>query len=312
MPNCPVCNQPVKSEPTTHFDTNTLEVMCETCGHYRINAFSLYNRGVTDLQRAALSHSVRRHYRPGEQPVMVIAEWVDRVLRDPSLPDASEQADRLVLWLGDQTRVPGQWTPLIPDALRGVVGALGQRGVVFSVNYLHGAGFVDWDQTREPHTARLTFKGWQYYAELIRGSAGKSRKAFMAMKYGDAELDEVFSTWFKPASKQTGFDLFRLDEEPVAGIIDDRLRIAIRTARFLVADLTHDNRGVYWEAGFAEGLGRPVIYTCRKDVFDQRGTHFDTNHLLTVTWEPEKLADAAGALKLVIRATLPEESLLED
>jgi nucleoside 2-deoxyribosyltransferase len=45
--------------------------------------------------------------------------------------------------------------------------------------------------------------------------------------------------------------------------IDDQMRVALRTSRFVVADLTRGNRGAYWEAGFAEGLGRPVIYTCR-------------------------------------------------
>jgi len=49
---------------------------------------------------------------------------------------------------------------------------------------------------------------------------------------------------------------------------------AIRTARFVIADLTHDNNGAYFEAGFAEGLGLPVIYTCEAGKFDAKKTHF--------------------------------------
>jgi nucleoside 2-deoxyribosyltransferase len=91
-------------------------------------------------------------------------------------------------------------------------------------------------------------------------------------------------------------------------LIDDRLRVAIRQARFVVADLTHHNRGAYWEAGFAEGLGKPVIYTCRRDVFEDgtAGTHFDTNHHLTVVWEVENLDEAAKKLTATIRSTLPD------
>ena len=59
---------------------------------------------------------------------------------------------------------------------------------------------------------------------------------------------------------------------PKAGLIDDRLRVEIRTSRFLIADLTHENAGAYWEAGFAEGLGKPVIYTCEKSKFDTAKT----------------------------------------
>jgi len=33
-----------------------------------------------------------------------------------------------------------------------------------------------------------------------------------------------------------------------------RMRLEIRRSRFAVVDLTHGNRGAYWEAGFAEGL----------------------------------------------------------
>ena len=57
-----------------------------------------------------------------------------------------------------------------------------------------------------------------------------------------------------------------------------------------------------------------MIYTCRKDVFDDKtkGTHFDTNHHLTVVWEADKLPDAMAKLKATIRATLPEEAKLDE
>jgi nucleoside 2-deoxyribosyltransferase len=48
----------------------------------------------------------------------------------------------------------------------------------------------------------------------------------------------------------------------------------------VAADLSDDNAGAYWEAGFAEGLGKPVIYICREGV----NTHFDTDHRRTVRW----------------------------
>ncbi len=35
--------------------------------------------------------------------------------------------------------------------------------------------------------------------------------------------------------------------------------------RFMIADFTGHRGGVYFEAGFAHGLGIPVIWTCRED-----------------------------------------------
>ena len=89
------------------------------------------------------------------------------------------------------------------------------------------------------------------------------------------------------------------------------MREEIQNAELVVADLTHDNPGAYWEAGYAEGLGKPVIYTCEKTKFEQQKTHFDTNHLLTIQWDPENPAKAAEELKATIRATLPHLAKLQ-
>jgi hypothetical protein len=165
------------------------------------------------------------------------------------------------------------------------------------------------DNYGEHQGLKLSMDGWGYYEQLKRGAI-INRKAFMAMQYGDIDLDDVFEKCFRAAVKATGYELFRLDEKPQAGIIDDRLRVEIRTSRFLISDLTHGNRGAYWEAGYAEGLGKPVIYTCEKGVFNN--THFDTNHHLTIIWEKDNLSEAALQLTATIRATLPDEAILTD
>jgi hypothetical protein len=154
----------------------------------------------------------------------------------------------------------------------------------------------------------FTFKGWECYETLKHKPLG-SRTAFMAMPFGDGSLDSMFSDCFRPAVAATGFDLRRLDSHPKAGSIDDRLRVEIRGARFLIAELTGTNPGAYWEAGFAEGLGKPVIYTCERSCFDDpaRKPHFDTNHHLTVVWQASALAEAGEMLKATIRETLPME-----
>lgn len=72
-----------------------------------------------------------------------------------------------------------------------------------------------------------------------------------------------------------------------AGVIDNLMRAQIRDSAFVLADLTHDNLGAYWEAGFAEGIGKPVIYLCEQTKFEEAKTHFDTNHSTTVVWSDE-------------------------
>lgn len=130
----------------------------------------------------------------------------------------------------------------------------------------------------------------------------------MAMKFGDPTLDQIVNSHFIPAATNTGFDLFRLDNRPQPGLIDNHMRVAIRTAKFVVCDLTHDNNGAYWEAGFAEGAGKPVFYTCEKAKFEQDKSHFDTNHMFTILWDANDPTPAARELEDAIRNAFPADS----
>lgn len=134
----------------------------------------------------------------------------------------------------------------------------------------------------------------------------------MAMKYGGDELTGIVNDYFRPAVEETGFALKLLSDDPEAGIIDNRLRVEIRRSRLLIADLTHHNNGAYWEAGFAEGLGLPVIYMCKKSVLDTGEVHFDTRNNLIIPWDPDSPEDAVKELKATIRKSLPDEAILEE
>jgi nucleoside 2-deoxyribosyltransferase len=103
---------------------------------------------------------------------------------------------------------------------------------------------------------------------------------------------------------EIGFDLIDMRDVPQAGIIDNLMRQQIRDAAFVLADLTHDNYGAYWEAGYAEGLGKPVIYLCEKEKFNTYKTHFDTNHSTTLLWNVGSEADFAALAVATIRRSL--------
>jgi hypothetical protein len=238
---------------------------------------------------------------------------------DDPLPSPAQQVDSLILWIGDHQPSPAEpartsvpeisawigaaFKPInLPnDALTWLLNEKGVDSVVKSRN----SGFL------KPLELQLTMAGWQRY-EALKHAQVESRTAFMAMKFGEDELNQVVNDWFKPAVKAADFELRILTDGLPAGLIDDQMRVALRTARFVIADLTHGSHGAYWEAGFAEGLGRLVIYTCRKDKWQSGEPHFDANHLNTIVWDPENLQDAATRLAAMIRATLPAEAKMMD
>jgi nucleoside 2-deoxyribosyltransferase len=108
----------------------------------------------------------------------------------------------------------------------------------------------------------------------------------------------------KPAVSSLGFELVDMRDAAEAGIIDNVMRARIRDASFVLVDLTHANEGAYWEAGYAEGLGKPVLYLCNRQTFEQRGTHFDTNHCTTVLWDAAAPGPFIEELKATLRRSL--------
>ena len=82
------------------------------------------------------------------------------------------------------------------------------------------------------------------------------------------------------------------------------MRDQIRRSAFVIADLTHDNSGAYWEAGYAEGLNKPVVYICEKKKFNDSTTHFDTNHCTTVTWSRDDDDSFRSELVATLRRSL--------
>jgi hypothetical protein len=296
-----------------------LAVDCPNCGQYSLTGTAetlLGGSTYTPAMRAKLAYGIRR--RGGGT---VSSDLMNRIIEETELPLASVLLDNLLVHVANISPGPGEQVDLWAQRVRAPVGALSSQAAWWAIDQAQVHGLLNGREATpmggadeyQLLTASLTLAGWQRVNELLESGHG-SRKAFMAMKFGDSSVDDVFLTRFKPAVKATGFDLVRLDESPRAGLIDDRLRLEIRTSRFLIADLTHSNNGAYWEAGYAEGLGRPVIYTCRKDVFDDPATrpHFDTNHYLTVVWDPSNLDACVQQLKAVIRVTLPSEATLTD
>lgn len=256
---------------------------------------------------AKLSHALRRASDSSSHEFFS-TYTIDEVLKRP-LPRPKEQADLLIRWIAQHSPGSGELMPIAPETHAGVIGAKTAAGFALVVDHLFSVGMLTGHQLRAigvqgQAQATLTFAGWEYYEQLARGSV-VYRKAFMAMKFGDPNLDRMLTDVFRPAAASAGFDLFKLDDVPKAGLIDDRLRVEIQASDFMVADLSHDNLGAYWEAGYAEGLGKPVIYTCEQTKFEETKTHFDTNHHLTIVWHSDRPEEAAGALKATIRATLP-------
>ncbi len=149
-----------------------------------------------------------------------------------------------------------------------------------------------------PGNTRTPPAGW-YQLESIANTPLAGQFAFVAMRFSD-EMLALWKSSFEPAIKRAGFDPLIASDPIHNDRIDARIVTDIKRSRFLVADVTFKSPGVYFEAGYAIGLGRPVIWTCRAD--HETDMHFDTRQYNHILWSSAD--DLAEPLYLRIGATI--------
>ncbi len=177
---------------------------------------------------------------------------------------------------------------------RGVVESKPLHGITYSADskdiygllrYLEFESLVEWQHN--PDGLVITVPG-VLAVEKMASSGADFSQGFVAMWF-NAAFDAVWTDGFSRAIADAGYRPIRIDKKDYVGGISDEIITEIRRSRFAVVDYTQQVNGVYFEAGFALGLGITVIATCRMDQIDK--LHFDIRHLNTLPWEePADLA----------------------
>lgn len=144
-------------------------------------------------------------------------------------------------------------------------------------------------------SCRVSIEGYRRVEENILNP--DSAQVFVAMWFGNdkeskEKMNKIYKDGIEKAIEDTGYKPLRIDQKEELNKIDDEIIAEIRRSRFLIADYTHGDTGprggVYYEAGFAEGLGIPVIRSCQSDQLGD--LHFDTRQYYHIEWEtPEEL-----------------------
>jgi hypothetical protein len=276
---------------------------CPRCGQFRIDTVSGNLRADQEWfseddaeKMVRLSGWVREQNRAGVVPTLT-EEIVNRVIARPR-PDLRSRSmvvlEMLVLemegatgdspFIVDQTihepKILGCSYSATPNEVRMLLRILHSSGYVTSVEQM---GFF------------VTVPGI-LAIEKIAAAGGGFIQGFVAMWF-DREMDDAWINGFEPAIKDAGYQARRIDKKEYVGGITDEIISEIRRSRFVVVDYTEQANGVYFEAGFALGLGLPVIPTCRKDQIDR--LHFDVRHLNTLPWgTPQELA--VGLCKRIV------------
>lgn len=308
---CPICNNADGNECRMVSQGPTVSQFgCDVCGNFRLDRtvhiryFDPETSPLTKMQRALLSHRVRAANEQGETPP-IAPDWVKHSIENGALPSPGIQAINIIRFVGDEVSRTGKPLKRFPPKLGALIGAPSYESAARLAVEIHDIGwFKAISANGDLLNIDLTLAGWDRYEAEARGEiAGKS--GFIAMQFNDPILDPFIRDVVKPAIKSAiGYDLVDMRGISRAGVIDNIMRAQIRDSAFVIVDLTHDNYGAYWEAGYAEGLGKDVIYICKKEKFDEAKTHFDTNHCTTVMWSIEEPDAFVAELIATLRRSL--------
>lgn len=254
------------------------EVSCQRCGNYLISGLlagiGLDNYGNTHL----ISGIVRNRAEMGN-PIELNTASIENLFDSNNITDDPfELIDLLIIYIAKKA---GEIQNPIHLNINNDFSLLYLKNKEEFKFYVNKAKELDYLEFDSKQFIRLTLNGWKRVTEL-RKRPQKSNHAFVAMWF-DQSLDEIWENGFKSGLSELGFNPQRIDLTEHNEKICDRIISEIRQSSLLLADFTGQRGGVYFEAGFAMGLGIPVIWSCSED--DVENLHFDTRQYNHIVWK---------------------------
>lgn len=303
---CPLCGK-IATFSSNDELSRMYSIQCPSCGEFSFSRKfkMLFSVSLSLADKAMLSGYVREMNSLSDNEVFITAENYNDILSSSLIPHTiNAKLTKLILYVYRKTVALGHRIDLIANADYPICYAITPEEFSELLKVLQSLGYIvshSGSIDTQFCSASITYKGMEY-AESLSKRSSLSSSVFVAMWFSP-EMTSVYETAIKPAieAKECGsYKAFRVDNHEHNNDITDEIIAGIKECRFLVADMTGYRGGVYYEAGFARGLGKSVIFTCRKDWFDgerspddkpiKERIHFDINHQNIIVWEnPEDL-----------------------
>jgi hypothetical protein len=285
---CPICQQNAK--PIQH--GGNVEVECKICGTVTCTGTlaAILPGQLAQEQHLipALSAVTRQATERREKVVLDTHNWRDMARAHANI-SVLEKRRRLLERLGQRTQMAGEPVFIIPDADYPLFDGKAPRELQFLLESLKQERLIDLVTHVDARGLGciVTMEGW---ARLDpSGQGGIPGRCFVAMAC-HSDLDEGYERGIRAALHDCNCEPMLIEKAQHNDKICDRVIAEIRLAEFVIADVTFHRQNVYFEAGFAMGLGRDVIWTCREDEFTREKQHFDTRQYPHILWkDPDDL-----------------------
>lgn len=313
---CVLCEQlkpkegrPIPPQTRTLRRPFTAEVTCPRCGEYETDtALTDDNRKGLPVEIGLALSGLARTQTNAHGRLTVDSRNYEDLARSVRMPvDTASRTDSVLSEVAKRSHYPGSPTPQTAQTELAALAYLPDDAFAAFVRFLRDDGFLviqNADSLRLQ--LQLTAKGWARVDEL-QAHPRHSKRAFVAMWF-TAKMDAVYEAGIEPALVDCGYeppflvsDLRHqadIGKKDFKSKIDDRIMAGIRRARFVVVDVTGARPAVYFEAGFADGLGVEVIWCC--EAAKKKDMCFDTRQFEHILWKDAE--DLRKQLTAKIRA----------
>lgn len=258
-----------------------MEQNCPRCGSFKISGSVLSVLRKKD--KLKLSSWIRNENEIGATPE-ITSENLQSIIRT-QIPSVEVRAETLLRFMYRNVPTLGAPVPYYSASIaaQALTWAINQEETRFIEHYLTKKGYLE---KLNLNSQVITPEG-HIFLEGMESKNAASSNAFVAMSFAP-EYKELFERGISVGISKAGYRPVRVDNVEHNGKIDDEIIAQIRKSRFVVADFTGHRAGVYYEAGFAQGLRLPVVWSCRLD--DVANLHFDIRQYNCLTWaSPEEI-----------------------
>ena len=255
---CPICNSPAKIPDILDIGSNFIN--CYRCGIYKITSEAFFDlENLNNIQVANISGWIRENQRE-----LITTEKYES-LKEMNTPTVGEKATKLLKYIAKERPIPGKYMQIDLQTLFNVQDMNSKTQYLQKVfddlkKYLP---FLSITWSIEGHDLRyliedyliqeksyltgnkkykITPKGWAYLDSLKYRDVD-SQMAFIAMWFD--EKMKSLRECIKLAIQKSGYEPKLADEHEHVNRIDDEIIALIRQSKFIVADYTNQNKGVY-------------------------------------------------------------------
>ena len=308
--DCPICRSEAECSP--EYEKNMMFYACPVCGRFEIGANAISSFNVNHLSSYLFYHAFHQHmteemkyhttlskeecdeYKRIKTDHRGIPVHLDSEMVEIWYPKTfAERVDSVLLYISEHTRHMGQSINLsYNDSLsllfidRKDDETWRDQDVCSSeakylLDYLDSCHCIEYafGIDKDLHL-RLLPNGYGRVDEIQRATS-HGRSVLVAMQFGDETIR--LREAIRKGITDAGYFAVFIDEVQHNELITPELLKHIRDSKFVVADLSHQNNGAYFEEGYAMGLGKPVIQLCKKGI----QLHFDIAQKNTIMWEIE-------------------------